>query len=282
MNEREHCPTCGKFIGIDMINHSCEHPRGMLGKKAPWNKKRIGSKLSDEHKRKISKSLRGRVCSEETRRKISKSNMGKKKSKEHCKNMSIAMKGRIPFQKGKTYEGLYGKERAKKIKEKIKLFTLGHIPWNKGKTYHLKHNKQFKKGQIPWNKGKKMKKQDPKEIRKRMKLAFKTMNKRPNIPEKKLLRIIEKLNLPYSYTGDGSFFIEQYNPDFVNNNGQKKVIEVFGDYWHNRPDYKKRDSRRFEAYSEFGFKTLVIWEHELKDINLVVDKLKRFDEYGLY
>lgn len=72
---------------------------------------RRGKKLSEEHRRKISEGLKGRVFSEETRRKISESNRGltrseetrsrisearrgTKASEEHRKNMSIALSGR--------------------------------------------------------------------------------------------------------------------------------------------------------------------------------------------
>jgi len=53
-----------------------------------------GKKLSEEHKRKISKTQKGRKMSEEHRRKISESGKGKTHSQESRKRMSDAKKGK--------------------------------------------------------------------------------------------------------------------------------------------------------------------------------------------
>ena len=83
-----------------------------------------------------------------------------------------------------------------------------------------------------------------------------------NIPEKKIIRICEQFNLPFKFVGNGKLIIDGYNPDFVSLDN-KFLIEVFGDYWHNRKDWKKRDRKRFKSFSQFGYKTLVFWEHEI-------------------
>ena len=104
-------------------------------------------------------------------------------------------------------------------------------------------------------------------------------NIKPNKPEKALNALLNKL-LPkeYKYVGNFKFWIESFNPDFININGQKKIIEMYGDYWHNRKDAKKRDKRRLIAYKQYGYKTLIIWEHELKDLekvkSLIIDFTK--------
>lgn len=56
------------------------------------NKRTLGHKLTEEHKSKISPV--GRVLSEETKRKISESNKGKKVTDEHRKNLSLSHKGK--------------------------------------------------------------------------------------------------------------------------------------------------------------------------------------------
>lgn len=48
----------------------------------------LGRVLSEEHKNKISNSLKGRKKSEETKKRLSKSHSGKKSSKEHRKSLS--------------------------------------------------------------------------------------------------------------------------------------------------------------------------------------------------
>jgi len=49
----------------------------------------------------------------------------------------------------------------------------------------------------------------------------------------------------WKYTGDFSFMINGKSPDFVNCNGQKKIIELFGDYWHkgDNADDRQQSSR---------------------------------------
>ena len=102
-------------------------------------------------------------------------------------------------------------------------------------------------------------------------------NLKPNKPEKLLNKLLNKL-LPneYKYVGNFKFWIENFNPDFINCNGQKKIIELFGDYWHNREDAKKRDKLRLKTYVKYGYKTLIIWEKELKNIRTLSKKLRKF------
>ncbi len=104
-------------------------------------------------------------------------------------------------------------------------------------------------------------------------------NVRPNKPEKKMLQIIKENNLPFNYVGNGNIWFKgknhSFNPDFLSKN-PKHIIEVFGDYWHNLPNAKKRDRERLKTYKQYGYKTLVIWEHELKNKNNVLNKIGRF------
>ena len=103
------------------------------------------------------------------------------------------------------------------------------------------------------------------------------LNQSPNKIETQLGRILTLLfENEYKFVGDGQFFIGRYNPDFININGQKKIIELFGDYWHNLPGYKERDEKKINLYSEYGYKTLVIWEKEFKNLANVTRKLKAF------
>lgn len=60
-------------------------------------------------------------CSEETKRKISESNKGKKRSLEHCKKLSERMKGRFVGDKNPSW----GKPKSEETKEKIRVAKLG-------------------------------------------------------------------------------------------------------------------------------------------------------------
>ena len=96
---------------------------------------------------------------------------------------------------------------------------------------------------------------------------------KPNKPEKVLINLFKLNNLPYKFIGDFRFWIDGKNPDFINCNGQKKLIELFGDYWHKG----ENPQDRIDCFSPYGFDTLVIWEHELKDIPQVLEKVQRFN-----
>ena len=98
----------------------------------------------------------------------------------------------------------------------------------------------------------------------------------PNVPEKQINDYLQKFCCgEYKYTGDGSFWTEGMNPDFVNINGQKKTIEHFGCYWHACPKcFPNRKIReggvagyRIAKYKEHGWDCLVVWEHEMKNEN---------------
>ena len=105
---------------------------------------------------------------------------------------------------------------------------------------------------------------------------------KPNKPEKALNRLIGRL-LPkeYKFVGDGKVILGGFNPDFINVNGQKKIIELYGNYWHNRIDWKERDKRRIKTYKKYGYKTLIVWEHELKDLNRTKNRILNFHKTKL-
>ena len=101
----------------------------------------------------------------------------------------------------------------------------------------------------------------------------KTMGIKPTKPEITLNKLLNKL-FPneYKYVGDFKFWIDGKNPDFMNINGKKKLIELFGDYWHK--DDNPED--RINHFKPYGFDTLVIWESELKNKDEIIGKLKEF------
>lgn len=81
----------------------------------------------------------------------------------------------------------------------------------------------------------------------------------------------------WEFVGDGTKVIYRYCPDFINEK-DKLILEFFGGYWHNRTGEKERDAKRIEAFSRYGYETIVIWENELKDIEAVKNKIRNFCE----
>ena len=69
-----------------------------------------------------------------------------------------------------------------------------------------------------------------------------------------------------------------------NINGQKKLIEFFGSFWHSKKwtDRTKRqeEERRIKHFAKYGYKTLIIWEHELKNLGRIEKKVLIFNRKG--
>lgn len=95
-----------------------------------------------------------------------------------------------------------------------------------------------------------------------------------NSGEEYLLNILNEL-FPSEYKyNDGWFMLGRKFPDFVNVNGQKKVIELFGEKWHPIFDI----ARKQEHYKQFGYDVLIIWGNQLKSKSKLINILKRFHE----
>ena len=66
------------------------------------------------------------------------------------------------------------------------------------------------------------------------------------------------------------------NPDFVNINGQMKIIELFGIHWHEPSEEKER----MELFKNHGYQTLIIWDFELKNLKHLKRKILYFERTG--
>lgn len=146
--------------------------------------------------------------------------------------------------KGKN-NGMYGKRFSKKMKNKFREKSKNN--WK---------NSKFRE--------------------KTIKATFKALNMKPNKSEKLLAKI-----LPKKYKYNKTIIIGGFLPDFINKK-DKKIIELYGCYWHKCSKCKfgkgrKLDKNRVGIYELFGnYKTLIIWEHELKNINKLKNKIMEF------
>lgn len=189
------------------------------------------------------------------------------------------------FIKGQSYDERYGIEKAKEMRKldsirgkKTILLTPNFSM--KGRTHTKETIEKMKKiERIALKNYHKNNPETEEHIRMRIQKSRKGLTF-PNKPEQFLINMFKENNLPYKYVGNGELMISTFNPDFINCNGQKKIIELNGDYWHNLEEVKERDERKMKKYSELGFKTLIVWEKELKDINKLMDKLIMFNEVG--
>ena len=198
------------------------------------------------------------MISLESRRKMSIAKLGNKimlgrhLSEETKKKLSLCNLGKNHPQ--------YGKYRSKSTKEKISKALSGRKLSTECKIKVGNATKERWKNKI--------------YREKTLKAIMKGCKILPNRPESLLLKL---LNINYQYVGDGKIIIGGFNPDFINEQ-DKKIIECYGDYWHNLLEYKLRDKKRLIAYKSLGYKTLIIWEYELKNLKKLMDKIKKFNE----
>ena len=116
-------------------------------------------------------------------------------------------------------------------------------------------------------------------------LGHKACSNKQTEPEFQLQTLLDQ-HFPgqWKYVGDGQVIIGYRNPDFINCNGQKALIEMFGDYWHGSEvtsnSREDEEWQRIDRFSQYGFRTLVIWEHELREPEKVIQKTRVFTELG--
>ena len=124
-------------------------------------------------------------------------------------------------------------------------------------------------------------------IEKRIRKIIKFCNIKPNKPELLLDSILQK-HFPNEYKLNvlGDTIINRKVPDWINCNGQKKVILHNGIYWHlgkfqkDNPTWTKakEEEKLNKPYNELGFKVCHIWEDEFKNEQKIIEKIKVFNK----
>lgn len=215
---------------------------------------------------------KGKKFSDETRMKMSIADKGKPKSEAFKQNLvdfyakpeNKEKKSQEMTEYYKTHEHV-GK---KVLYEYAELRRQGIVPGgNTGKhcsdETKQKHSERSKKN---WEKPEYAKK------------VLSSNGIRPNKQEDKILNILNELfPTEWKYVGDGDTIIGRKNPDFININGKKQLIELFGDYWHKG----QNPQDRIDHFSKYGYDTLVIWEKELKNETLIKEKICSFSLGGI-
>lgn len=105
---------------------------------------------------------------------------------------------------------------------------------------------------------------------------------RPNKLEIQVIEILKSLSSDIKYVGDGTHWVlgTGRNPDFINED-KKQIIEVYGCFWHcckkcghtNRDKRHQKDALRINKFKDLGYSVLIIWEHELKKLEMVTKKI---------
>lgn len=183
----------------------------------------------------------------EVRKKISKTLTGKKQSEETRQKKSLAMKGK-----------LFTEEHKQKIRHSQKKF------WSRLSKEEVQVRVKNSCGS------------DCAILNSR-----KSNGQRPSRPESVVIEFLEShypSDWVYNGYGNNGIIIGRRIPDFVNINGKKLVIEVFGEYWHNPEKFSDAwsESDAIAHYKKWGFNCLVLWEKEVYDKNCLENKVANF------
>jgi len=203
------------------------------------------SPIVAEASRKISLALKGKPFSEEH-----KANLRGPKSPEHRAKTGLAQSLALA--------------RKPKSENNFAKWTKEHGFWNTGK----KSPEASIRHRAWWAS------LTPNQRAEQVLKIFRGSARRPTRPEVLLDELIEKAcPKEYIYTGDGMVIVCGLSPDFLNINGQKKVVELFGNHWHEEDE----EEARIKKFKDFGFDCLVIWESDLKDPETVMEKVRNFN-----
>jgi len=252
---------CGReVVGRFVRGHNNKDHNPMLGKRQTDKQKQA---VSIANKGKPS-GMKGHFHTEETKKLYSltrsKENnpmFGKRHREESIKKMSEKKCGNMNGKDNPMFGRKHTNESKKIIGEKSKLY----------------HNKIEVKEETSrmfknfWSRLSDLEKE------KFFSKLFKSCETKPNKLEILLNNIIEGVTpSEFKYVGDGQVWIGGKNPDWINVNGKKQVIELFGDYWHKIEDEEIRKSH----FKQYGFDCLVIWEAEFKDTEQLKIKVKNY------
>jgi len=146
--------------------------------------------------------------------------------------------------KGKTYEEIYGPEKAEQLKNlrKESKFWTQISP-------ELRRAVNTINAKKAWA--------TPEQARK----TAKAQRRKPSLIEIQFANRLE-LEFPkqWKYIGDGQVWIGGKNPDFININGYKLLIEAYTPYFKNK-DYGSVDNyiqQRYSHFKSYGFTTIFV------------------------
>lgn len=236
----------------------------------------MGHPVSTTTREKIRLANLGRKLSIEIKQKISSSNLGKhecsKENKEKIKQKSLAQWNN-PESRSKLLKGIKNHSPyPPDFKNNCKLAHLGQYPTE---------------ACINANRARKGEKRSKYEIKNYIEYCettrrlwktesyvtnqMRARKVRQNKMEHKMEELLNKyFPSQWAFVGDGQFIIDGICPDFININGEKQVIELYGNYWHRGEDPQIRKDR----LKRFGYACLVIWEKQLSNEQEFVSLVK--------
>lgn len=206
------------------------------------------------------------------------------KSGQHCSLSTEFKKGQHPsiateFKKGQIGNRL-GSKHSEETKKKMGSKLKGKVAWNKGQTFPGYHNNKTK---VRIGKAAKERWQNPEYREKTIRAIVTGSHIKPNLSELKLYSILQKC-LPNEFAlnvlGD-KMILGGKIPDFVNINGKKQLVELYGEFWHSPEMERETPEERINYFRKFGFNTLIIWEAEMKNEGMLKTKILNFGDASM-
>ena len=209
----------------------------------------VSEALTEDVRKQMSESHIGHEVSEETRKQIAASLDGRERSEETKRKLSVSL------------TDFWCSEEGEEVRQKLSVWRAGY------KSSEVTKQKIKASMKANWR--------DP-DFARRM---VESWNRKPNETELQLQSVLDAY-FPdeWDYVGDGQVVLGGRIPDFINIDGKKQIIEVFGVYWHDPDLFPNRPSEveLIVHYKLFGFDCLVLWEYDVWD---GVEVSKRIWEY---
>lgn len=228
-----------------------------------------GRKLSLKHKASMQAARKGMMPPRKAVERAIEVNTGKPCSEETKDRIRMALLGGKASEQ--TREGMRKRRCSEETKQKLREINLGKKPSEeclRKRSESLKGKKRTPERKKQMSEFMKRRWRNPESRDILIRGIMASCWGRPTKAEKMLKGLIdEACPKEYKYTGSGSVIISGLAPDFVNINGQKKVIEMFGTYWHSEKmigrDEREEENHRKKGFAKFGFSCLIVWEREL-------------------
>ena len=234
------------------MKYGCHHTAEARAKISQAGMGRI---ITEEHRANLSKALMGIQFTEEHKQKLSKAQKANCQNLEYKAHMSKVRTGRVPTEEARANmrESQIGRTHTEETKAKMS--GARKVRWQDPEYRAIWEER--------W--------QNP-EYKDRVMRAMRLgCHIHPNKPELLLLGLLESVYPgEWEFVGDGQLIIAGRNPDFWN--GDHKLLEMWGNYWHQG----ENPEDRIRLFKEHGYDTLIIWEEELKYPDKVLERIAEF------
>ena len=244
------------FPCADLVS---EDTKSLLAEAGLGNTNALGHRHSDETCRLISEAGEGWVHRPETLRKMSVAARG---------NTYAAGRVNSPETLRKMSEAQVGRVHSDETKRLLSKLHLGKTHSEESLRLMSESHKKM------W--------QDPEFIHNWSESMKLSSHRKPNNSELQLQSILDK-HFPgeWEYIGDGKDVVDwvgRRNPDFINVNNRKRVLEMFGVYYHDPDLFPNRmsEGELIAHYEKYGVDCLVVWEYDIFDDAKVVELVKEF------